>query len=516
MVGYEQYGNWGSIDMKKFLSVFLCVLMCVSFSPMTLAANSRNTRDISLETTLASQLKELGLFQGVGKNADETANFDLNREPNRVEALTMLVRALGKEAEAAAYPKTHPFSDVPAWADGYVSYAYDKGLTKGVSKTLFGAKKAVSAEMYLTFILRALGYSDDGDRKDFTCDTPWALASWCRILPLQVDRTHFLRADVVDVTCAALYASIKGMQTTLHERLVTEGVFTKEQFKTAFPEYPFTNYRLINEQITAAVAERAKLGLLDENIYAAECHYISEMTEDAGVITMSVLVCYGEYQLSKDNKIKNDNSTVASWRIQLDAKTLQLQSCHTAGEYRAKGLTLKDCFSDKTLADLTALRFPMRDVCQMEVQTKLDSGLIRYKEPTYEETLAKVTASLTEVTKTLEADSCTALLGKSKGKEYYELYLIFKPGSVVGEGKKMMIKSSLAGDLRLSEDGLTLYYSYLYKDRIIYQYSPPAESIPKDGTCIYTIDLNTQNTRITLRDMDNKTNISTRLYPPNI
>ena len=33
----------------------------------------------------------------------------------------MLIRALGEEPQAKAAGKTHPFTDVPAWADGYVS-----------------------------------------------------------------------------------------------------------------------------------------------------------------------------------------------------------------------------------------------------------------------------------------------------------------------------------------------------------------------------------------------------------
>jgi hypothetical protein len=44
----------------------------------------------------ADKLHTLGLFQGTGSNADGTPNYDLARTPTRAEAVTMLVRLLGK------------------------------------------------------------------------------------------------------------------------------------------------------------------------------------------------------------------------------------------------------------------------------------------------------------------------------------------------------------------------------------------------------------------------------------
>jgi hypothetical protein len=71
----------------------------------------------------------------------------------------MLIRAMGKESEALGGSWSHPFTDVDSWADKYVGYGYEKGLTKGVSATQFGTGNADS-DMYLTFMLRALGYDD--------------------------------------------------------------------------------------------------------------------------------------------------------------------------------------------------------------------------------------------------------------------------------------------------------------------------------------------------------------------
>ena len=50
--------------------------------------------------TAADALHTLGLFNGTGSNADGTPIYDLDRTPTRHEAVTMLVRLLGKESDA--------------------------------------------------------------------------------------------------------------------------------------------------------------------------------------------------------------------------------------------------------------------------------------------------------------------------------------------------------------------------------------------------------------------------------
>ena len=50
--------------MKKLLAAGLCLTMCVWAAPLGVAAAAR---DLDIEHGLASQLKELGLFLGVGE-----------------------------------------------------------------------------------------------------------------------------------------------------------------------------------------------------------------------------------------------------------------------------------------------------------------------------------------------------------------------------------------------------------------------------------------------------------------
>lgn len=178
-------------------------------------------RDFKTETAAAERLKALGLFQGVGTNSDGSPNFDLARTPTRVEALVMLIRLLGQEDEALSDNWAHPFTDVPEWAHKYVGYAFANKLTNGTSTTEFGTGSA-SCQMYLTFVLRSLGYSDVGN-VDFSWDKPETLALTVGIMPEGLQAENFLRADVVLISEAALSAKLKDSGDTLFNKLMADG-----------------------------------------------------------------------------------------------------------------------------------------------------------------------------------------------------------------------------------------------------------------------------------------------------
>lgn len=178
-------------------------------------------RDNALQA--ANRLHTYGLFNGVGLNMDGSINYDLWRKGTRVEALTMLIRLLGKDSEAQNGEWTHPFTDVPDWADRYIGYAYTNGLTTGVSATQFGVGDT-TLQQYLTFILRALGYSDED-----TSSTLYSEAiEMAGALQLYTDDGFvapdpFWRADMVILSDRALDTNIKnGGQ--LIGKLQNEGV----------------------------------------------------------------------------------------------------------------------------------------------------------------------------------------------------------------------------------------------------------------------------------------------------
>ena len=166
----------------------------------------------------ADQLNSLGLFQGTD------AGYELDRAPTRSEAATMLVRLLGKEQQALQLEYTAPFTDLEGWEKPYVQYLYDNGLTTGASETTFEPLEACSAQMYTTFLLRALGYSD-AEGQDFSYAQAVSFGESIGLVDdANCDQSNFLRDHVVAMSMSALGTAVQSDDdTVLLEQLVDEG-----------------------------------------------------------------------------------------------------------------------------------------------------------------------------------------------------------------------------------------------------------------------------------------------------
>ena len=221
------------VGMNAFNLIENLTIYGVKDSDTEKYANNNGINFISISgiERYAHRLYNLGLMKGTGVTENGILLFDLDRTPTRAEAVTMLVRFLGKEQEAQSVGKTHPFTDVPSWADGYVSYAYNNGLTNGMSTTVFGADTLATPEMYLTFMLRALGYTDSGENKDFSYEDPWQFAMEKGITPRHQNLAPFYRSEMVDMSYSTLFAPLKNGNKKLFEKIVTDTVFTEEDFK---------------------------------------------------------------------------------------------------------------------------------------------------------------------------------------------------------------------------------------------------------------------------------------------
>lgn len=209
---------------KKLISVILALVMCIGLMPF----NALAARDLSGAQVKAEALKSLGLFQGVSDS-----DFALDRAPTRLEALVMFVRMIGEESTAKSGEWSHSFTDVPQWASQYVGYANVLGYTNGISKTKFGSNDKASAAMFLTFVLRALGYSD-GKNGDFTYNDPYTLARRSGLLTKDVDVNSFLRADVALLSWNALALPMNGGNKALGDLLVMGGAFSQDQLNSAY------------------------------------------------------------------------------------------------------------------------------------------------------------------------------------------------------------------------------------------------------------------------------------------
>ena len=192
---------------KPFISVFSFLLVVflalVGVASTTITVYGANLPEVTMEQANeeAIKLNKLGLLAGTGNG------FALEEVPTRLQGLIMLIRMMGEEDEAKACKYTHPFTDVPAWGDRYVAWAYYKGYTKGTSATTFSSNDPITAQQYLAFTLRAMGYSNDT-----AYETTIADARKFGIIPPNAygdTKAPFLRADMVHITYLALQAKEK-------------------------------------------------------------------------------------------------------------------------------------------------------------------------------------------------------------------------------------------------------------------------------------------------------------------
>lgn len=213
-----------------------------------LAAGLLVTAGASSYDHCADQLKVLGLFQGTGQG------YELDRAPTRAEAATMLVRLLGKEEAAKELEYTAPFTDLEGWEQPYVQYLYENGLTTGASATTFEPLEACSAQMYTTFLLRALGYSDK-DGADFTYADAVSFGESVGLVDYANCNTeNFVRDHVAAMSLTALNTPVKDSDdTVLLEKLVADGAVDEaaaEDMLTLFDR--FDSYVAASEQMSGA------------------------------------------------------------------------------------------------------------------------------------------------------------------------------------------------------------------------------------------------------------------------
>lgn len=174
----------------------------------------------------AEKLNALGIMKGAPL-PDGTVDYMLDEQLSRETALVLIVRALGHDdASDEAYPVS-PFTDVDAWAEGAVNYAFARGITKGVSSEKLGALYPITTGEYATMLLRALGYEGDfyfADAYDFALE---------KGVISTVEGDNITRGDAASAILALLGGSVKGSDEPIAETLLETGKITAEALSSA-------------------------------------------------------------------------------------------------------------------------------------------------------------------------------------------------------------------------------------------------------------------------------------------
>ena len=206
--------------MKKFVSACLMagLLACAAGAAQVGTIDNNYPGDTEAQ---AQMLYDLGLFKGTDKG------FALEKSMTRAEASAMLTRLLGAEKTALTGNWNHPFTDVPQWADKYVGWLYQNGLTKGISATLYGSQRNVTCDQYCIFLTRAHLDADSYQGTAFVDNDEVR----------QTDEEGFIRGDAVSLSARLLSTNYAKNgdegDRSVAKKLIDNGVFTAEQLKNA-------------------------------------------------------------------------------------------------------------------------------------------------------------------------------------------------------------------------------------------------------------------------------------------
>jgi len=221
---------------KKSFILIMVLALLLSMTSTNFTAYGASSPRVSLAKANAEALRlnQFGLLAGTGNG------FALEEIPTRLQGIVMLIRMMGEESEAKACTYTHPFTDVPEWGDRYVAWAYHKNYTYGTSETTFSANDPMTAQQYLAFTLRALGYGEDTKFQTTIEDAiRFGLLS---AQDYNDPSASFLRADMVHITYGALLANEKTTGQPFYLYLIAKGLMdpgiTEEELANLTYEEP--------------------------------------------------------------------------------------------------------------------------------------------------------------------------------------------------------------------------------------------------------------------------------------
>ena len=205
------------MKFKHFVT-FVALLIIMSAIPSAFASGDV-TPDEAVEI-----MCEYGFLKGTDQG------LELDRTPTRMEAIIMAVRIRtgGWEALEDLWQNprdwdadAHNFTDVTGLEYKYVTSAIQSNgpvyisLTNGISETEFGPDLPVTAEQYVTMLLRALNYDDSFG--NFSLGDPWELSDRIGLTDGSYPKTEsFTRRDMVYLAYRALRTNVRNNSQNMY------------------------------------------------------------------------------------------------------------------------------------------------------------------------------------------------------------------------------------------------------------------------------------------------------------
>ena len=140
-------------NLKRALSLALASVMLMGM--MVVGSSAAGFPDVSNKdnTEAISVLNAVGVMLG----DEDTGNFRPEDNVTRNEMAVILAKLiLGSDADK--YVGKCPFTDVPTWAQKYVTACYDNKIVAGRTESIYDGSAVVTAQEAAAMVLRVLGY----------------------------------------------------------------------------------------------------------------------------------------------------------------------------------------------------------------------------------------------------------------------------------------------------------------------------------------------------------------------
>ena len=156
-------------NLKRALSLVLTAAMISGLMVMGTSAVSYPDSDEIQNQTAVEILGEIGVMVG-----DDNGNFNPTQDVTRAEMAVIITRILyGNDLNVDQFKGMNLFTDVPAWAEGFVNLCASLDIVAGVGDGKFAPNETVTAAQAALMLSRALGYFQNN--AEFGND--WALAA---------------------------------------------------------------------------------------------------------------------------------------------------------------------------------------------------------------------------------------------------------------------------------------------------------------------------------------------------